>query len=219
MACASPVRDSEEISSQEQIIHVFNAITLEEINAFSVHQKRIQSLLWKNYDENLCSIGEGGTLVEWRTSDWRETKRVHKPEYRFETCTYFHLRNEIVVFATAFRKNFIHRYWNEEPVSSSHSHALSPCKFEEIEIDMKVVIMREIVINKRGGILIGLENGSLLVVGLAKGIQTMNVKSEHLKTLTEICVSPCSRYVITTGRDCMLFVYQATLEVNGNLVE
>ena len=71
--------------------------------------------------------------------------------------------------------------------------------------------MREVAINKKSCLVVGLENGSVLVLAYRKGLQTMSAKAEHLKAVTEMCISPCNRYIITSGKDCMIFVYHATL--------
>ena len=83
--------------------------------------------------------------------------------------------------------------------------------------------MREININKKSCLVVGLENGSLMVLGInsaagslnglknGRSLQSLSVRSEHMKGITEICVSPCNRFLMTTGEDCMVFVYQAKL--------
>ena len=104
------------------------------------------------------------------------------------------MKNEIIVFAKAFGKNFIHRYWSEESTTNNTANinnatstnngsvgksmgtnqkapnnknttianntasttAYSVNKFEEIEIDLKIIIMKEVIINKKSCLVVGL---------------------------------------------------------------
>lgn len=61
----------------------------------------------------MSSLGEGGLLVEWRTNDWKEIKKINKTDYKYEVSKYYHEEKSIVVFATAFGKNFLHIYRSE----------------------------------------------------------------------------------------------------------
>ena len=54
---------------------------------------------------------------------------------------------------------------------------------DEIEIDLKVATINEISINKRSGLLLGLENGSLVVFDLQTPSKVKDIKNEHLKKI------------------------------------
>lgn len=87
---------------------------------------------------------------------------------------------------------------------------------EEIEIDMRIVTMSEITINKRSCLVAGLDNGTILtLVYNNKKLQTSGIRNDHIKAVTAFSVSQCNKYLISTGADCMIFIYHSHLLVNG----
>ena len=76
---------------------------------------------------------------------------------------------------------------------------------------MKVVTMNEITMNKRSILLMGLENGSIILFKMGQNSRVKDIKNEHLKRVNYIKVSPCNRYVMTCGNDSMIFVYKTSL--------
>lgn len=48
-----------------------------------------------------------------------------------------------------------------------------------------------------------------------KKLIPLGIRSDHLKAVTDICISPCNKYVISTGADSMIFIYNSCLFVNG----
>jgi WD40 repeat protein len=68
---------------------------------------------------------------------------------------------------------------------------------------------------------VGLENGSIITLNYlstpnnGKKLQAMSVHNNHIKPITAISISPCNKYLISTGTDCMIFVYNTSLTING----
>lgn len=60
----------------------------------------------------------------------------------------------------------------------------------------------------------GLENGSMVIFSI-DNYKVMDIRSEHLRRINDIRVSPCNRYVMTSGNDCMIFIYKVGIENNG----
>ncbi len=46
---------------------------------------------------------------------------------------------------------------------------------------MKIVTMRELSINKKSVLLMGLENGSIIVFSIMDNLKVKDIKNEHLK--------------------------------------
>ena len=76
--------------------------------------------------------------------------------------------------------------------------------------------MSEISINKKSCLVAGLDNGTILTLTFVnKKLQATSSRNDHLKAVTGLCVSPCNKFLISTGTDCMIFIYQSTLLLNG----
>lgn len=42
-----------------------------------------------------------------------------------------------------------------------------------------------------------------------------SIRSDHIKSVSSLIMSPCNKYLISTGSDCMTFIYETNLIVNG----
>ena len=81
---------------------------------------------------------------------------------------------------------------------------------------MRVVTMSEITINKNSCLVAGLDNGSILTLTYKnKKLQTSGMRNDHIKAVTALSVSPCNKYLISTGIDCMTFIYNSNFLING----
>jgi WD40 repeat protein len=81
---------------------------------------------------------------------------------------------------------------------------------------MKVIAINEIIINKISCLVFGLDNGSILTLSYSNKIfQTQSFRCDHIKPVKLLCVSPCNKYLISSGDDCMIFIYHSFLMVNG----
>lgn len=47
----------------------------------------------------------------------------------------------------------------------------------------------------------------------------MDVKNYHIATVTSMVLSPCGKFIVTTGEDCVLLVFKLQLEVDGLIQE
>lgn len=87
---------------------------------------------------------------------------------------------------------------------------------DEIEIDMRITTMSEITINKRSCLVAGLDNGTILTLVFSnKKLQSSGIRNDHIKAVTAFSVSQCNKYLISTGADCMIFIYHSYLLING----
>lgn len=81
---------------------------------------------------------------------------------------------------------------------------------------MRITTMAEIVINKRHCLVAGLSNGALLtLVFRDKKLQATSCRNDHIKSITSLSVSPCNKYAISCGADCMIFIYESSLFLNS----
>lgn len=81
---------------------------------------------------------------------------------------------------------------------------------------MKIMTLSEVTINKKSCLIAGLSNGSILMMTFTNNrIRTNCIRTDHCKSITSMSVSPCSKYLISTGADCLIFVYQTSLFENG----
>lgn len=60
-------------------------------------------------------------------------------------------------------------------------------------------------------LVLGLQNGSVLILTLENGLKPLSITSHHLKPILNVVISPCNRYIITSGEDSMIFVYRSQL--------
>jgi len=76
--------------------------------------------------------------------------------------------------------------------------------------------MAEITINKKSCIVAGLDNGSIFTMYCNDNkLQLVNARNDHIKSISSFSVSPCNKYLISSGADCMTFIYQSGLLING----
>ena len=68
--------------------------------------------------------------------------------------------------------------------------------------------MEELHIGKERGLVMALDNGKLIVFGGLQRPIIMDSKNIHLKKVTNIILSPCGKYVMTSGEDCMILVFK-----------
>lgn len=47
----------------------------------------------------------------------------------------------------------------------------------------------------------------------------MDTKDCHIKSATNIVISPCGKYVITSGQDCVILIFKLFHEVDGVIEE
>lgn len=53
-----------------------------------------------------------------------------------------------------------------------------------------------------------LQDGKLIVFGGLQRPIIMDSKNIHLKRATNISLSPCGRYLITAGEDCLILIFK-----------
>ena len=76
--------------------------------------------------------------------------------------------------------------------------------------------MTEITINKKSCIVAGLDNGSIFTIYSNNNkLQLANSRNDHIKSISYFSVSPCNKYLISSGTDCMTFIYQLGVFING----
>ncbi len=79
--------------------------------------------------------------------------------------------------------------------------------------------MVEIVIGKEKALLLSLSNGKLVVFGGLQRPLIMDVKNYHINTATNVLLSPCGKFVITSGEDCVVFIFRIYHELDGIIQE
>lgn len=120
---------------------------------------------------------------------------------KYKFCLYWYSRNTIVSFGISNGKKFIEEYSCETNSMSQH------------ELDADVVAMAELSIGKEKALMLALEDGKLIVFGGLQRPLIMDSKNIHLKRVTNISISPCGRYVMTSGEDCLILVFKVLHEV------
>jgi hypothetical protein len=80
---------------------------------------------------------------------------------------------------------------------------------------MDVVTMAEINIGKSKALLLSLECGKIVVYGGLQRPIIMDTRNYHLQRVTNIVLSPCGNFVITSGQDCMVLIFKAVHEIDG----
>lgn len=53
-----------------------------------------------------------------------------------------------------------------------------------------------------------LENGSLIIFGGFSNPSVLYYQNHHISPITELIISPCGKYIMTAGMDCMIYVYE-----------
>lgn len=79
--------------------------------------------------------------------------------------------------------------------------------------------MAELRIGKERGLIMALEDGKLVVFGGLQRPIIMDTKNIHIAKATNISLSPCGKYVITSGQDCLVLVFKLFHEVDGVIQE
>jgi hypothetical protein len=60
-----------------------------------------------------------------------------------------------------------------------------------------------------------LECGKLVVYGGLQRPIIMDVRNYHLRKVTNILLSPCGKFIITSGQDCMVLIFKTVHEIDG----
>lgn len=68
--------------------------------------------------------------------------------------------------------------------------------------------MVEIAIGKEKALLLSLSNGKLVIFGGLQRPLIMDIKNYHINKAINIVISPCGKYVITSGDDCVIFIFK-----------
>lgn len=68
--------------------------------------------------------------------------------------------------------------------------------------------MAELTIGREKGLMLALDDGKIVVFGGIQRPVIMDSKNIHIARVKQICLSPCGKYVITSGEDCLVLVFK-----------
>jgi hypothetical protein len=85
----------------------------------------------------------------------------------------------------------------------------------QLEIELSVVAMMELAVGREKGLLLSLEGGKLAVFGGLQRPAVMDLKNFHLSRSAHLAVSPCGKFVMTAGEDCVVLVLRVWHTVEG----
>lgn len=84
---------------------------------------------------------------------------------------------------------------------------------------MEVVAIAELNVGKEKALVLSLKKGQLVVFGGLQRPIVMDMKNYHIDDATCLVTSPCGKYLITSGKDCLVLVFKILHEVDGQLQE
>jgi hypothetical protein len=73
-------------------------------------------------------------------------------------------------------------------------------------VELSVVAMMELAVGKEKGLLLSLEGGRLAVFGGLQRPSVMDLKNYHLTRASNLSVSPCGKFVMSSGGDGVVLV-------------
>jgi hypothetical protein len=85
----------------------------------------------------------------------------------------------------------------------------------QLEVELSVVTMMELAVGREKALLLSLEGGRLAVFGGLQRPAVMDLKNYHLGRAGNLSVSPCGRFVMTSGEDGVVLVLRAWHAVEG----
>lgn len=80
-------------------------------------------------------------------------------------------------------------------------------------MDFDVIAMAELASGKEKGLLLSSANGKVMVFGGLQRPIMMDIRNQHIQKAANVVLSPCGKYVLTAGEDCVVLVWKIRVEI------
>lgn len=121
---------------------------------------------------------------------------------KYSCCIYWHARNSVLAYGQLHGKRYLEELGDNGSLS-------------QLEVDFSVVAMLELGVGREKGLLLGLEGGRLAVFGGLQRPAVMDLKNYHLGGAELLAASPCGKFVMSAGADCVVLVMRVEHWVEG----